>query len=339
MTEPRTWSSLSEADKAALAEILDIVLDEYLQDHRVIFESEPTRLRLHYDVARRQRRDWSRSSLCSVPDCGNGAVRRSHTIPRASLALIAEHQHVISPAFDWDTGQLTTDSVGINLASTFPGFCTEHELMFSTFESALAMDGPQDYLMQIFRTICREIAAKEHHIRHLAVVREALAEQVREWGIQRVCKLMEERLPALASGKPRSLRVSDAGMLAELDRQRSALIDDLTSFRQRFFDPFALEMDPAPFVCRTIRLSERIPVALTGRGNFWVLLPGSQVRHNVVVILNAFPVTTGFEFFICGREEDAALVDGYIAHFRKGRELREAILTMLEAWMLHGTDH
>ena len=53
-------------------------------------------------------------------------------------------------------------SIGINEASTFPGYCLEHENLFSEFENIKDFKTGEHMGLQLYRTVCREIVINEY---------------------------------------------------------------------------------------------------------------------------------------------------------------------------------
>lgn len=53
------------------------------------------------------------------------------------------------------------ERMGINTASSFPGFCSDHESIFHTFENTKEIHKDKDIRLQLFRTICRELQVKK----------------------------------------------------------------------------------------------------------------------------------------------------------------------------------
>mgnify|MGYP000941379709 FL=1 len=73
--------------------------------------------------------------------------------------------------------------VGIREASTFPGFCEKHELEFSCYENKKT---DKEALLQIFRTICREIAVKQKILEHIQNEQDNYIEQRNiEWRLKK----------------------------------------------------------------------------------------------------------------------------------------------------------
>ena len=96
-------------------------------------------------------------------DCKKKTIKSSHTIAKKLfLGAIAEDGHVLRPKFDHASGSFTLDKIGINLASTFPGFCTVHEAIFQDFEEKNQFNTTQHFNLQLYRTICREYFIKNY---------------------------------------------------------------------------------------------------------------------------------------------------------------------------------
>src|SRR5258708_5570272 len=122
------------ADKDAgykkLEEVFTEVDDTFWDDQSVIYGSESVRTGKLFEYLRRIWNPWERSGPCMYRSCTELSIRRSHTIHRAgSLERIAEGQHVLTPRLD-KTAHVKMESIGLNNASTFPGFCEKHEQLF-----------------------------------------------------------------------------------------------------------------------------------------------------------------------------------------------------------------
>ena len=93
--------------------------------------------------------------------CTNTSIPRSNTISlSSSIRLIAEHNHVVTTQFREGVVELV--SVGVREASTFPGFCDEHEALFSDFETKKQMTTAEHFGLQAFHTV---LADRCFHIR------------------------------------------------------------------------------------------------------------------------------------------------------------------------------
>jgi hypothetical protein len=151
----------------ALEETFVPAEDAFWDDPSVVMGSEPETTRKLFEHLKRSSRNWERSGPCMYQGCGKPSIRRSHSIHRAgSIERIAEAQHVLTPRLD-NRGQMRMERVGVNLASTFPGFCEEHEQLFSEFEVVGAVSAPRHVALQAFRTLSREIARKRQGLAEL----------------------------------------------------------------------------------------------------------------------------------------------------------------------------
>uniref|UniRef100_U9TPY6 Uncharacterized protein n=1 Tax=Rhizophagus irregularis (strain DAOM 181602 / DAOM 197198 / MUCL 43194) TaxID=747089 RepID=U9TPY6_RHIID len=69
-----------------------------------------------------------------MPNC-NGKCVSSHTIPESSvLKKISHAGNVLYPKYNSDLNIYECTSISTGKASAFPGFCIEHEDIFSGFE-------------------------------------------------------------------------------------------------------------------------------------------------------------------------------------------------------------
>jgi hypothetical protein len=334
--------NMSQADKELIATIMDTVMDEYLADHKVVFRSNSDRALAHFSLLKAQRKDFERSRICMFPDCTRRSIKRSHTISRGALSLIAEDGHVFSPEFNQVSGHLGLAKIGLNQASTFPGFCELHELEFQRFESIVQMRENNDYVLQLFRTICREIAIKEHHLRHLKTIVQNFKKRRTEWGQRRTEELLRAQFQVDVKFSVKGFQIETDDIVAEADRKLDETGKDLPFFKESFFKPF-LDAQQSGVLELTLVydvLPERLPLALAGRGEFIVRAneAGSN-GNNIQAILNVLPTKDGTAIFICvpnAHKEDLMV---YISSFRGKHGDREGVLRMIESWMLHGSDH
>ena len=75
---------------------------------------------------------------CIYQNCTSLSIKRSHSISKSnSLKLIADQGHVLQPVFDvfGSNFRLSMEAIGVNKASTFPGYCEAHENIFQRYEN------------------------------------------------------------------------------------------------------------------------------------------------------------------------------------------------------------
>lgn len=95
---------------------------------------------------------------CMYPGCPNKSVR-SHALSKVStLSVIAENGVVISPLVRRDDAvadkKIVLGEVGIGRASTFRGFCNEHEQIFYDIDTR-GIKTIRDIFAQIYRSLCK----------------------------------------------------------------------------------------------------------------------------------------------------------------------------------------
>lgn len=105
------------------------------------------------------------SGACDAPPVG------SHLLARSWLEHIADNtNHVVQIAFGTENlsnqpPQITSRRVGINNATTFPGFCEKHDNeMFACLERDTFVAAREQLLSLRYRSVCREACAKHQMV-------------------------------------------------------------------------------------------------------------------------------------------------------------------------------
>lgn len=118
--------------------------------------------------------------LCLHPNAGKtcrGGIVRAHALRRsADLGRIARDGHVyglkprlFTPPEDLARPQL----IGVNVASTFTGFCQHHDAaLFRPLEAAPFDASPEQVMLLSYRTLCRELYAKRAALEFIPAIRE-----------------------------------------------------------------------------------------------------------------------------------------------------------------------
>jgi hypothetical protein len=147
---------------AALNDALDGVLDQFQRSGIGTLPTDSEIARFYFSTVTARRREWQRPKSCLYPQCHGSSVS-SHAVPRKGpLSAIAENGQVITPALSHEEGHIGVQLVGLRRASTFPGFCPEHEARFGHFEQKRDYRDERFLHLQAFRTICRELAIKNN---------------------------------------------------------------------------------------------------------------------------------------------------------------------------------
>lgn len=128
-------------------------------------------------------RDALARGFCAHPEATHGvcgSIARAHTIQRAGgLQAIAEEQHVVALNSGYNRlpetgGRIDPPRLGINRASTFPGFCAAHDRdLFRPVErGAVALNHETAFLLGL-RAIALEHFNKLAMLRSIDVLRDA----------------------------------------------------------------------------------------------------------------------------------------------------------------------
>lgn len=119
---------------------------------------------------------------CLHPDADQGKCKgnivRAHTIQRrGSLSAIAQSGHVIRifPRNVHDPSKIMwePESIGINKASTFTGFCSHHDCTtFARIDTQPFSSDPESLLLYAYRSLCRELFMKRGHLELIEGMRD-----------------------------------------------------------------------------------------------------------------------------------------------------------------------
>ncbi len=123
---------LEKLFKDALEEVINGFME---QQDQYIFQDQHERAKLFFPLWNKQNRNWKQSKNCIYKGCNKKSVKKSHTLTKKLfLSAISEKGKVCTPQPDIKTGKTKICKVGISDASTFPGFCSNHEKLFYDFE-------------------------------------------------------------------------------------------------------------------------------------------------------------------------------------------------------------
>lgn len=336
------YENLTKNDRQEIDDAIDAALAAYLADYLVVYSDDEVRLRLKHAHLKDEQRNWDRSHVCMYPDCNRDSIKRSHTIPRGTLRLIAEDGHLVAPRVDQSEGCIVVEKIGINRASIFPGFCAEHENIFQQFESSKKLSQPVDFALQIYRTICRELVKGEHTQKYLEITLSVFKEMRDEWFREEIQKNLGKCfvLPEGYHVHNVEINVNDVVREGELALQGAK--EGTEGLRRRFLDPFVEAMGSLSLKMPIVHLesSSRFPVALSGRGNFHIEHAGTSSKtSDIIAILNVTPREDGTDVFLAVSEEDEGALQSYLGNFERMAGPKDWLLCMVESWMLNGSDH
>nr|WP_298924643.1 hypothetical protein [uncultured Allomuricauda sp.] len=316
---------------------IDKVMLDFQNDEDSIFSNPTEQKKFQYKTTN-ELKNWEKKQTCIVEGCLNKSILKSHTIQKSgSLKEISEDGHLLTPRFNKDFGGLEIIEIGINNASTFPGYCTKHEDMFKDFEVNKDFKNGQDLSLQLYRTVCREIVISKNQIKNLEhlikrykefrndKIRDAIFADIGEEVINtsdldfKDVKFTNEDARLYKANN--SLKERYRYLNEFLIVYRNALNNDLT---KKKFQKTAY---------KAITFDRVIPVALAGRGNFKIKLK-TKIKE-VEVIFNVIPLKDKTYIFISTLKKHITYLNAYMSQFINPLEF----VSMVECWMIHGSDH
>jgi hypothetical protein len=322
---------LLDEDVKAAIKAFEHADDLLRAEPRRIFGSDSQRKGALFGALTRKWKAWERSGPCMYRGCPNTGIARSHAIHRAGpIEQIAEQQHVLTPAFGQDG--MTMNRVGVREASTFPGFCTTHEQLFSGFETTGQIADGHQTALQAFRTVCREIARKRHDVEHVRALLSAYRET----------RLNYFKTSILAAAPHVDVRdVNEKGnameeLMASFVAEGQSTLQELDELYDELFQ-YVDSGSPEPCI-RALNISPdihlEIPVTLSGLGVLRYQ-DAAHARHRALCLLGIFPQGKIALTFVAAvrRHSDA------VALCTKRMLSGFGSLHAMESWMVYGSDH
>ncbi len=326
----------NKKDMNAIIKALNDTFESYEENPNILFNNNSKLTYLRYKLIKEKLKIWKKSKKCIYPNCKNDSIKLSHTIPKSKiLNTICENKHVYQPYFNAMAGKAEMKKVGINLASTFPGFCPKHENSFKALEDNIGIEHFNSFGLQIFRTICREIARKKAEIESL----EMMKGQINNFRNNELKNNFLNNLPNNIKNNPsfkfQSLSSNHKDSKIEIINR---LISDAKIDKNILYNKFYSAFDDSNKKQKHIELfgysidiDHQIPIVVAGIGNFYL-----QKKQNVMSILNILPYPSKTIILMVSEDKYKDHITAYINHFKQNPL---SILTLIETWLVHGTDH
>ncbi|MDL2403035.1 hypothetical protein [Rhizobium mayense] len=220
-----------------------------------LFLSDGERMKALYKMIGAKAAGWQKPVSCMYRGCSKPSIAKSHTIQRSGpISQLLEDGHVVTPRFL--DGELKIKSIGASDASTFPGFCSEHEAIFRPFETTSTISTREHVDLQAFRTICREIRRKRYDIQHQESLLADLAARLEDMGNREASRRKIEFQSVTVNG-------GAFGRLKEAIERGKQVIDRLENLYNLHFDAIDKQSETqlAGYVAQ---INIAFPVALSG---------------------------------------------------------------------------
>lgn len=328
---------MSQKDVLEVSEKINRIVDAYLNDVNIIFDKENERKGLLFSSIADQRRSWNKERECIFHGCKTRSIKRSHTIQKSGpLEAISENSLVLTQKFNHATENLELVPVGIGEASTFPGFCRKHEMLFEEFEKLKRVQNAEHSLLQLYRSICREVVRLEHQI---SIIRKRI-DDYRSFRNKKLIAianaefgdkfLTENRI------KINKIKFNCDPRIDQLGLALKGMIEDLEELNRFHLQEFTnalLTKDMDKAFATVFVFDVKIPVCLSGLGFFNYLHDGQTVR--TMAVLNVLPYEHETVIMISTRKEHEIYVKKYLSELSGPFD----VINMVENWMIYGTDH
>lgn len=286
------------------------------------------------------KRGFRRPRRCVVPGCSKQSIAASHSLQRnGPLRAIAENGHVLTPEISVPAGRLELARVGIGEASTFPGFCREHESWFGDLEQKKHLSEERHVVLQVFRTVCREVVLKRQLIADYTDTLGAWKNVLTSGGLAIVNAKLRSIQHKYPDVKLSGLKVEggsgyEATLLSARDELQTILMRlETEMLPASMADVEGRSPGMAHFV---MTITHSLPVCLAGLGNFHIRDENKNIDINASAILNVWPTPNAVTFSMAVLEAHSDYLNAYIGH-QLPRSLGP--LEMVESWMVSGTDH
>lgn len=320
----------------------DLITDMRKGGNKVLPLSEMKKYIFAADAA--QKTGWKKTQRCSYPGCFRTSIRNSHTIPKGTLAEIAEDGHVEYPRYSFTTSSIILKSIGLNDASVFPGYCKTHEQAFGSFERTKSISRTSDLLLQVQRTASRELLRLKHNV---SIMKE-YADKYEHVVTERLTALFRERWAAEIKEYP---TVSENLHIYQNSqhplRQHVASIDLLQkrvlSFLEEKLNPLLRFENPSPKrIESAMHLSEltlpmKLPIALSGTAEYPVQV-GLKGKDTGFYFLTVLPRQNSTHLIFAAPKIFSKLVDYDLARFYDAKN-PGTLADYVEYFLIAHTDH
>lgn len=284
--------------------------ENYFKDFRFSFISERERSR-------------KKKGKCIIHDCDKRCVS-SHTIPESAvLKRIAHKKEVLYPKIDTQVDAYQCKPINIGKASAFPGFCTEHENLFSGFETDGNFEDPSIALQNlriVYRYMFEKTSLLNVFKRRLLSYKKEITDYQRERFTQ-AKKFLKKGV---------TLTNVDDDITEHLKAQISKLEYMVATIHNEDLVPLidTLTGKDASISLIAAHIDCEVPICLAGKSEFKV----NGVKYTVHLSIFPAPGKT-FCFFSIPKSHEQDFIS-ILERYENDLDF----LKFIESWMVHGTD-
>lgn len=311
--------------------ILNKVIDEFTeQQDKFVFNNIQEAKGYQFRSFREAQNLQKKIRNCIFPGCTSLCIKKSHTIQRACLQIISESQHLLTPGTK--EGKTIIIPIGINEASTFPGFCQVHEEVFKEFEKNKKFDTDKSYYLQILRTICREIVVMESQI---SGFQRAKTNYIQYRNLQLTRRFKELSGPIISPAL-KSINIEcENWRLKAIENNINEFTSQLKQLKKLYRKLYSdiKSENSSKFCIAPIEFDWVMPVALAGMTG--LTIKRTKRYQDIILFLNVIPFENKTLVILGGESKYNELIQKYKESFCNPL----AATNIIERWMVYGSDN
>jgi len=324
---------MSARELSIIAEILDKVIDK-IHNEEFSIQKNNQRQKLEKQIFHQKEKIHSSVRPCVYPGCTQKSIKRSHSIQKNNvLRNISNGNHVYKPEVDitHEEPKMKMIRIGINKASTFPGFCKVHERLFEKFEKKGTIELKEEALLQTFRAICREKVFRENEREIVKQQRNAYEKKLQKLAKQYVIDELTRKDLTVKVNKINCPSIND-GFLHFLDLKIDYLsksIDVLDGYMIA-----SLSNNDDGFISYALKIDYCFPVCIAGFGN--QKYKYFEEDRDFLLFLNVIPYNNETTLIFYSLKEHKEIFESTIKHYSQNIL---SILNFIESFMVNSSDH
>lgn len=324
---------MSESESSIIAEILDKVIDK-IHNEEFSIQKNNQRQKLGRQIFHQKEKIHSSVRPCVYPACTQNSIKRSHSIQKNNvLRNISDGNHVYKPEVDMthEEPKMKMKKIGINKASTFPGFCGVHERLFEKFEKKGTIELKKEALLQTFRAICREKVFRENEREIVKQQRNAYEKELRKLAKQYVIDELARKDLTVEMNKINFSSINDE-FLHILDLKIDFLsksIDEIDKYMIA-----SLSDNDDGFISYELNIDYCFPVCIAGFGN--QKYKYFEEERNFLLFLNVIPYNNETILICYSLKEHEEIFESIIKYYSQNIL---TILNFIEGFMVNSSDH
>lgn len=324
---------MDESKLAIINEVLDKAIDKIhneefnLQKNKQRHESEKR-------TFHQKEKIHSTAKSCVYPGCTQKSIKKSHSIQKNGvLRNISDENHVYKPEVDMtqEEPKMEMKRIGINKASTFPGFCTEHERLFDKFENKGTIELKEEALLQTYRTICREKVFRENEREIVKHQRHIYDKELQKLAKQYVIDELTKRGITVKKDQISFSKINDE-FLHFLDAKIKFLTKEINDLDE--YMVASLSDKEEEFVSHELIIDYSFPICVAGFGNQKYEYFGK--KKNFLLILNVIPYKSKTAIICYSLKKHGEIFKSVIEYYTQNIL---TILNFLESFMTNSSDH